>query len=295
MIAAAGHAFAEEAAPARALADALGLPLGLVDVHAFPDGEVLPTVPAGARTVIAYRSLHRPNDKLVPLMLAADAWRRSGVERLVLAAPYLCYLRQDAVFAPGQPLSRDVIAGLLGPRFDRLVTVEAHLHRTHDLAAAFDTPAQSLSAAGPLAAALAGDGPAPFLVGPDVESGPWVAAIADRLGAGSLVFTKERLGDRSVRLQAEGLERVQGRRVVVVDDVCSSGGTLLAVARRLTEAGAAAIEVAVVHALFDAATEQALRDAGVRRIISTDSIPHPTNAVPLAPLLAQALADEISP
>ena len=57
--------------------------------------------------------------------------------RLVLVAPYLCYMRQDKVFRPGEPLSRDVMAGWLRKAFDRVITVDPHLHRTHDLAALF--------------------------------------------------------------------------------------------------------------------------------------------------------------
>lgn len=287
------QAFADDEVPARALAAALGAPFGLIDLRTFPDGELLPTTPPPTRTVLAYRSLHHPNEKLIGLLLAVDAWRRAGVERLVLVAPYLCYLRQDAVFAAGQPLSRDVMGELLGPRFHRIVTVEAHLHRTLDLAAVFGTQAQSLSSAEPLAQAIGPSDPPPLLVGPDSESAAWVAALAVRLGAETLVFRKVRLDDRNVRLEADDLGRARGRRVVIVDDVCSSGGTLIAAAQALRGAGAASIEVAVAHALFDAGAERRLHAEGVSRIVSTDSVPHPTNAAPLAPLLARALTDEI--
>lgn len=290
------HAFAAEAAPARALAAALRLDFHPVALHRFPDGETLPRVVATRpRTVLAYVPLDRPNDKLVPLLLAADAWRRQGVARLVLVAPYLCYMRQDTVFHPGEPLSRDVVCGLLARAFDRVVTVDTHLHRTPNLSAAFGgLPADDLSAAVPLAAALGGHDH-PVVVGPDSESAPWVARIAARLGGEVLVFDKTREGDHAVTLCSRDLGRVCGRRVVIVDDICSSGGTLVQAIRHLRTAGAAGIEVGVVHALFPAAIEARLRDAGASRIISTDSVQHPTNAAPLAPLLAAALQDECPP
>jgi ribose-phosphate pyrophosphokinase len=286
------HGFPDEAEPAGALARALGAPLDLVRPHRFPDGELMPVVPEPARTVLVYRSLHHANEKLIELMLAADAWRRTGVERLVLVAPYLCYLRQDAVFAPGEPLSRDVLGRLIGSRFNRLLTVEAHLHRTRDLSAVFGIPARSLSAAAALARAVGG-GPGALVVGPDQESAPWAATFADALDGGeTLVLEKARVGDRRVRLATADLARVRGRRTVVVDDVVSSGGTLTAVAETLRRAGAASIEAAVAHALFDRAVAARLARAGIERLVSTDSVPHPTNAVALAPLLAEALADE---
>jgi len=288
------QAFADQAAPAQALAAALDLPFRALTLHRFPDGEVMPVAPASADTVIVYCSLDHPNERLIALFLACDAWRRMGARRLVLAAPYLCYMRQDSVFAPGEPLSRDVICGLLGARFDRVLSVDAHLHRTPRLADAFGgTPAQDVSAAGPLAQALAG--PArPLVVGPDAESAPWAGRIAGHLGGEALMFRKIRRGDARVQLEAPDLAAVRGRAVMLVDDICSSGATLVSAAQRLREAGAETIDVGVVHALFTPETEARLRAAGVRRIVSTDSVLHPSNRAPLAGILAEALRDEAS-
>lgn len=282
--------FPDEAAAAGRLAKALGVELGLIDVHQFPDGEALPTVPGAERTTVIYRSFDRPDPKLMPLLLAADAARRAGAERLVLVCPYLCYLRQDAVFAPGQPVSRDVICCLLGRVFDRVVTVDAHLHRTKDLSAVMGIRADDLSAAEPLADALRGE--TPVVIGPDSESAPWAQRIADRLGGELLVFEKARGGDRQVVLTAPDLSKVKGRRAVIVDDVASSGTTILAATNELKRAGAASIEVGVVHALFSPEVADQMKAAGVARVVSTDSVAHPTNAALLAGILADALREE---
>ncbi len=287
------HAFADEAAAAGRLADALGVGLGLVAMHRFPDEETLPTVPEAAETVIVYRSLDRPNPKLMPLLQACDAWRRAGVRRLVLAAPYMSYLRQDMVFARGQPLSRDVMGDLLAPRFDRIVTVDPHLHRTPDLGDAWGVPVTVLSAAPVLGQALTGSG-ATLVVGPDSESGPWAAAVAAELGAPHLTLSKVRHGDRDVRIALADPAAVRGHAVALVDDVCSSGSTLARAIELLLEAGAASVEVAVTHALMDDAALARLRGAGAGRVVSTDSCIHPTNGAPLADLLAGALRNELS-
>jgi ribose-phosphate pyrophosphokinase len=292
-VSAAVYAFVPDRGPARRLAEALSAPLKLVHLHAFPDGESLPTVESGARTVILYCGLAHPDPKLMPLLLTADALRRAAVSRIVLAAPYMPYLRQDKVFEPGQPLSRDVFGRLLGPAFDRIVTVQPHLHRTHDLLAVFaGTPVEVLDVA-TLFAAEIGRAAAPLIVGPDAESEPWAAAVAKAVGADHLVLEKRRLGDREVVLGLPQGALVTGRRVVLIDDICSSGGTLEAAAKLLRAEGAAAIEVLVAHALFDAAAGARLAKAGVRRILSTDSCEHPTNAMPLAHLLAGALTTEL--
>ena len=291
---AAVFAFEEDRAPAQRLADELQLALHPVHLHRFPDGEALPTVTTGHETAFLYRSLARPDDKLRPLRLAADALRRAGARRLVLVAPYMPYLRQDKVFEPGQPLSRDVLGGLVGPGFDRIVTVEPHLHRTHDLQPVFGCPVSVLSVAQLFAHAIDGHGET-LVIGPDAESAPWAAAVAAERGAAHAVFTKERRGDRDVTLALPAGLDVAGCKVVLVDDICASGATLIAAVDAVRGLGADPIDVLVAHALFDAAAASGLRRAGARRIVSTDSCRHPTNGIQLAGLLAGALREEIAP
>lgn len=282
--------FADEAAPAGRLAEALGAPAQAVRTHRFPDGEIMPRVIApAAETTVVYRSLDRPDAKLIELLLAADAWRRAGARKLILAAPYFCYLRQDAVFAPGEPLSRDVIAPLIGARFDGVVTVQAHLHRTADLAAALGTPAENLWAIDPLASALPAYPAPPLVIGPDAESAAWAQAWARRLGGDAVSLAKTRADDRSVTVAAASPLLAAGRPAVIIDDVASSGETLFQAAELAAAAGAASIDVAVVHALMDEAATSRLTGAGVRRIVSADGVAHPTNAAALAPLLADAV------
>lgn len=290
---AAVYSFPEDAEPAGRLAEALARPWRAIALHRFPDGESLPTVEAAAKTAILYCALNDPDAKLMPLLLAADALRRAGAQRLVLVAPYMPYLRQDMVFAPGQPLSRDVMGALLGPAFDRIVTVEPHLHRTSELSPVFaGRTVTVLSAAGLLADAIgpAGD---PLIIGPDAESEPWAAGVASHLGADHLVFDKQRFGDRAVGLTLRPGSAIGGRRVALVDDICSSGGTLVEAIKAVVARGASAVEVAVVHALFDAEAQARLVAAGAQRVVSTDSCRHPTNAIHLAGLIAGALEEEL--
>jgi hypothetical protein len=120
------------------------------------------------------------------LLLAADALRRAGARRLILVAPYLCYLRRDAVFAPGEPLSRDVIPPFVGRAFDAVVTVQAHLHRTKDLSSVLGIPVENLLPTEALAAALPTYDILPLVIGPDQESSPRVDAWIRQLGGEGL-------------------------------------------------------------------------------------------------------------
>lgn len=288
---AAVHAFADHEGPARRLADAMGLPFLPIACHRFPDGESLVrVVPQPGRAVI-YCSLDRPNDRLVDLLLAASALRDGGAGPIELVAPYLGYMRQDIAFHPGEAVSQRVIGRLLSAAVDRVVTVDPHLHRTADLGTVFAVPAIHGSAAPLLGQAIAAAYPAgTVLVGPDAESRPWVAAAAQAADLPFLVGRKVRHGDRAVEIKIDGCAMVQGRAVVLIDDLVSSGATACQAARLLRAAGAVTVDVYATHVLSTEADLAAMRAAGVGRVVSTDSVAHASNAVPLADLLAGLLA-----
>ena len=281
--------FSESLEAAERLAHALGIEAAAVEVRRFPDHEALVRVPAAAPVVILHRSLDDPDAKLVELLLAASAARELGARRVVLVAPYLAYMRQDQEFRAGEAVSQRVIGGLLASHFDALLTVDPHLHRISSLSDAVPgIPAVALSAA-PLLAELVGRDDNPLIVGPDSESLQWTRTIAEPLDLDMLVGTKQRHGDRSVSLALDGAERARGRRVILVDDLVSSGHTLVETAKLLLSAGAARVEAIVTHCLASDQDLARLTASGIERLASSDSIPHRTNQVHLAPLLADAL------
>ena len=262
------------------------------DGAAFP-GRRKPGHGAGTRCAHALllRSLDDPNAKLVELLLASAALRDGGASRVILIAPYLAYMRQDMAFQPGQAVSQRAIGQLLAQWFDGVVTVDPHLHRIERLDQAIPgIPALALSAAPALVEALQeGLDPRTVLVGPDSESRPWVASIAQPLGLDLLVGEKVRHGDRDVTLAIPGVERVAGRPVLMVDDVISSGTTLVACAALLRAAGASRIEAVATHALAMPADMERMAEAGIARIRASDSTTHPTATIPLAGVLADAI------
>jgi ribose-phosphate pyrophosphokinase len=282
---------------AAALAGRLGVPCREIAIHAFPDGEIRVTAaPASAMTIV-YASLDRPNDKLIALILAAEALRRGGAKRLVLVAPYLCYMRQDAAFHEGEAISQKVIGRLLAGCFDRVITFDAHLHRTPDLATAFPgIKSDNLSAMPAISDALGKFAldPATVVIGPDAESLPWVSDLAGRLRLSHAVASKVRRGDRSVAIEFQDATHIAGRPVLIVDDIVSSGGTIIACAKALAAAGATAIDAVVMHALFPDGIGREMLRSGIRSIRSTHSVPHFTNAIALDGLLADALRSEMA-
>lgn len=284
--------FDDEAGPAQRLAEAAGLAPACIERHRFPDGELrLRLPPRLAGHVVIWRTLAQPNEKLVELLLAACAARELGARRLTLVAPYLAYMRQDMAFRPGEAVSQRIVGGFLGGLFDALITVDPHLHRISSLAQAVPlAQAIALSGAPLLGELIAERRPGALLLGPDGESAQWVAQAAARHRLEHGVCRKLRHGDTEVEVVLP-LLAYSGRAVVLVDDVASSGHTLAQAARRLREAGAASVDVAVTHALFAGDALQILAAAGVGQVWSTDCIGHPSNAVSMVPAIAQALRD----
>lgn len=271
------------------LAGALDCPAIQIECHRFPDGETrvrVPPLPPGH--IAVYASLDDPDAKLVALMLAASTAREMGARPLTLVAPYLCYMRQDIAFRPGEAVSQRIVGRFLAGLFDAVVTVDPHLHRVSSLAEA--VPAQAavaLSAAPAIGRMLREHGLNPLLLAPDEEARQWVSEVAAEAGLEYAVCRKRRSGDRLVEVRLPEVA-FAGRDVMLVDDVASTGRTLIAAARQLIAGGAANVDVAVTHPLFVGDALEALRAAGVRRIWSGDGIAHPTNAIRLSPLLATA-------
>ena len=205
---------AAAAGDGRRLAAQLGVPMHVVDVHRFPDGELKVTVGPAAATTILYMPLDAPNDKLLTLLFAAEALRRGGARRLVLVAPYLCYMRQDAAFHPGEAISQKVVGPLIAHAVDRVVTVDAHLHRTARIEDVFPgIAADDLSAVPAMVKTLRAGGvdSRTVVVGPDEESHPWVSDLAGRLGLEHAVARKMRRGDRSVEISFANPATFAGR------------------------------------------------------------------------------------
>ena len=279
-----------------ALAVALGCPSYPVHIHAFPDGESLVKVENAPGTALLYASLDHPNDKLINLVFAAQALRDTGSERIVLVCPYLCYMRQDKAFHAGEAISQQIIGRLLSAYFDRIVTVDPHLHRVSSLDMVFpEIETNVLSAAGLIAETILVEENLKdaCLVGPDSESEQWVGAIAGKTGHSMLVARKLRTGDREVQINLPGLEQVKNRPAIIIDDMISSGSTARRCADLLFQAGACRIEIIAVHALCQGEDLSNIYAAGIERVRSSDSVLHPTNFISLAPLLADALKKEL--
>ena len=227
-------------ARARRLATSLAAEVAEVEIRRFPDAESYARLDTDARgaVVVVVASLDRPDEKIAPLLFAAAAARERGAKRVVLAAPYLAYMRQDASFRPGEAVTARVFASWISGAFDAVVAVDPHLHRLESLDELYRVPAIAVSAAPAIAAFVRAHVASPLIVGPDAESGRWVGAVAEAIGCPAVVLEKTRHGDRDVSIGgAEGIGMWRGRVPVLLDDIVSTGRTMIGAARVLEAAG----------------------------------------------------------
>ncbi len=275
---------------AQRLAACLGAAPARLEWRRFPDGESyvrLVDDVAGAHVVVVC-TLADPDPQILSLIYAARTARDLGAVRLTLVAPYLSYMRQDKAFRKGEAVSSKYFAELISAHFDDLVTVDPHLHRYKDLSDIYTIPARALRAAPLIGAWVSGNVAQPLIVGPDEESEQWASEIADGCDAPFAVLRKQRSGDREVRVTLPDMSRWQGRQPVLVDDIASSGRTLIEAAQVLRAAGFPPPVCIVVHAVF---APGACRDLSqvAARIASTDTIAHDSNEISVAPLIREGL------
>jgi ribose-phosphate pyrophosphokinase len=280
----------------RRLAQSMSLSFARVEVHRFPDGESKVTLPRDLpERLIVCRSLNLPNSKLIELLMTAETARQNGVREIILVAPYLCYMRQDIAFQPGEAVSQRIVGRFLAGLFDAVITVDAHLHRINSLSEALPHILAVNTSAGPLMSEFLQrrSGPS-LLVGPDIESTQWVEAIARDAGYPCLVAQKRRFGDRHVEISLPP-GNYRDQHIVLIDDVISTGHTLVTVTGLLFERGAAAVDVLVTHALYDESAANEMRQAGIGTVWSTDSVPHASNTLHLDRTLTDILLQHASP
>jgi ribose-phosphate pyrophosphokinase len=272
------------------LAVLTGLEAGSIETRRFPDAETYVRVRQAAdEESFLVCTLARPDEQFIPLILGARAIRQSGAKRLSLIAPYLAYLRQDRQFKEGEAVSSQVFADLVSREFDALVTVDPHLHRYASLSEIYRIPTTVVHTSKIIGNWIRENVRAPVVMGPDKESAQWVEEVARQAACPWAVFQKERQGDRDIRLTPPNLDPFDNSTPVIIDDIVSSGATMMAAAKILLDAGIRPGFCIAVHALFDEqlSTELAsLFDA----VLTSDSIPNRFSRFQVAPLIAERLA-----
>lgn len=270
------------------LAEQINADTGQLDMRHFPDGESYLRVmnECDGRSVIIFCNLYQPDSKTLRLIFLADTLRSLGAKRIGLITPYLAYMRQDKAFNPGECVSSRPFSALLSSHLDWLVTLDPHLHRYNALDEIYTLESTVVHAAPMIAEWISRSIDKPLLIGPDSESEQWVSHVAQLAGAPFQVLTKIRHGDYDVEVSLPEVERWHDHTPVLVDDIISSGRTMLETVRHLQKAQLKKACCIGVHGLFSDSAFNALSSEA--EIVTCNSIPHQSNQIEISQALSIA-------
>ncbi|WP_428818636.1 ribose-phosphate diphosphokinase [Microbulbifer sp. MCCC 1A16149] len=282
----------EKALPLLApLSAGLSAESGKLVTRRFPDGETYLRVlsPVGGRHCVVLANLLQPDTKILPLQFLAHTLRAQGAASVGLVAPYLSYMRQDTVFNPGEAVTSRIFAEVISSAVDWLVTVDPHLHRYQNLNEIYSIPALAVSGMPALQSWIATQ-PDALLIGPDAESRQWVETLAKATGQHFVVGKKQRRGDRDVQVSLTAANNIShATSAIVVDDVISSGHTVLETISALQRTGVKKISCAAVHGVFAENADRKILEASTGPLAVSNSIPGDYCTFDLSPQLVPVI------
>ena len=255
---------------------------GVISKH-FPDGERYVRIlqPIKGKDVVVVQNTY-PSVKVVELLLVLDAAREAGAESLTCVIPYLGYARQDKIFNPGEPISARAVAKAVGGACDKVITVDLHEPSIVDH---FGIDTVEVTAVPEAVRYAAGLGPT-IVVAPDEGARELARNAADVLGCEYAVLQKERIDGRTVKLHLGEME-VKGSRVLILDDIISTGGTIGTATVGLKEQGAETVFAVAIHGLFIEDALNRLRDCD--ELACSDTIEGIQTRFSVARVIADAL------
>jgi len=284
---------------ANKVANHLGVTQGKVDIKRFPDGEKYLRVISDVKdqNVVVIQSMHHtPDEFLFEYMLLVDALKDLGASRVTSFIPYFAYARQDERFKPGEALSFKTVSKLIeSVGTDEIFTIDMHQHRVLRSSQVFRIPSHNLSAMPLLANYVSNEARLknPLVIGPDIEAEQWAKLAAETLGTDYDVFDKKRFAADKVEIRPRKAN-AKGRDILIVDDIISTGGTIVEASKILFSQGANAIEVACTHPILASDALNRIKAAGVANVIGTDTVPGPISYVSVAPLIAEQVKKKIN-
>jgi len=292
--------FSGRAHPALAqeICEYLGLPLGELTLYNFSDGENYCQIDEnvrGADVFVVQPTSSPVNDHVMELLILLDAFRRSSASRITAVMPYFGYARQDKKDKPRVPIAAKLMADLLtASGADRILTMDLHAAQIQGF---FNIPVDHLFAAPVLLDAIREMNlDDPIIVSPDVGGVARARAIAKRLGASLAIIDKRRTGINETEV-LNVIGDVEGRNVLILDDIIDTAGTLVQAEEALRSQGARKTFAAAVHPVLSGPALERIEASGIETLLVTNTIPLDSaqarcpkiKALSIAPLLGEAI------
>lgn len=263
------------------------------EIRYFPDGESYIRIDSGVhnKIVILVDGLEYPNDKILPLMFIAKTVNELGATKICLISPYLPYMRQDKRFKSGEAVTSILFASLISKWIDHLITVDPHLHRIKNLSEIYSIDSISvLHSTKNIAGWISNNVDSPFIIGPDEESRQWVDEVAKIVSVPYVIIKKTRYGDRNVSISLPDINiKITHTTPVLIDDIISTGTSMLAAIQQLIMKGFKSLVCISVHALFDNETYRNLLNTGANKIVTCNTIPHSSNEIDITDLIIEEI------
>ncbi len=277
---------------AKTIAKKLKAKYSQTTISSFPDGDLYLKFNTNLKNkhLIIVQSFQPHSDmSLFDILFAAETAKSLKAKKVTLVAPYLAFMRQDKRFHPGEAISANIMAKLLNQSIDRIITIDPHLHRIPKLSKIFKIKNKALTANLLIADYIKKHFRNEVVIGPDWESYQWAERIAKRIGVLATVLRKTRFSSRKVASKMIKPIKIKNKNVIIVDDIISTGHTIIEAAKKAKQHKAKSISAICVHGLFVENAVKKIRKAGVTKIISTNTIKHQTNRIDVSSLLIKEL------
>ncbi len=252
----------------------LGVPLGKANVSIFSDGETRVEINENVRgmDVFIIQSTCPPvNVTLMELLIMIDAMKRASAYRITAVIPYYGYARQDRKVAPRAPISAKLVADLIATAgANRVLSMDLHAGQIQGF---FNIPVDNLFATPVLLDYIKENySDNTVIVSPDTGGVVRARAFATRMGVGLAIIDKRREGPNEAQVM-NIIGNVEGKKVVVLDDLIDTAGTVVQAAKALREAGALEVSVCCTHPVLSGPAIERLEGSDLKEIIVTDTIP----------------------
>lgn len=266
---------------------------GMLTFREFPDQETYIKYDSDLtnRQIVIIACLDNPNVKFLPLVFALQTARELGASNIGLVVPYLPYMRQDKQFLSGEAVTSKYFSKMLSDSIDWLITIDPHLHRYHSLNEIYQTPTTVLHANELISNYIQQHVASPLIIGPDSESEQWVATIAKTLHAPYKVLEKVRHGDDIVQIKFPNFSDYQDYTPVLVDDIISTGTTMIETIKHLKNIKMKAPICIGVHAIFAHHAYENILATGAKSVITCNTIEHISNAIDVSVLIKNCLTN----